>query len=118
MKRALLICSAVLAVSSTTLALAAPESLLPPGFEKPRPTPQPAPRAPAPAPTSRPGSAPPAVPVIQPLPGTADESAGSVALPANFPSIAQIEKMTPDQVDELLGLKPKFDIPAGARRAL
>ncbi|MBO9602433.1 MAG: hypothetical protein J7496_07995 [Novosphingobium sp.] len=124
MKRALLICGAVLAVSSATLALAAPESLLPPGFDKPRPTPQPAPRASAPAPrvvpapAPRPGAAPAAVPVIQPLPGTADESAGSVALPANFPSIAQIEKMTPDQVDELLGLKPKFDIPAGARRAL
>ena len=120
MKRALLICGAVLAVSSS-LALAAPESLLPPGFDRPRPTPQPGPRsqpvAPraAPAPAPRPGAA---APVVQPLPAVSDGAGGSAALPANFPSIAEIEKMSPDELDELLGLKPKFDIPAGARRAL
>lgn len=39
-------------------------------------------------------------------------------LPANFPSIAQIERMSDDEIDELFGLKPKFDIPPGARRSL
>ncbi|WEK46830.1 MAG: hypothetical protein P0Y56_00650 [Candidatus Andeanibacterium colombiense] len=124
MKRALLIAGAALTVCSATLALAAPESLLPPGFDKPRPTPQPGPRATAAAPVSRAAPAPaPAprlgpAPVVQPLPATLDETAGSAGLPANFPSIAEIEKMSPDQIDDLLGLKPKFDIPAGARRAL
>ncbi|MBS1239300.1 MAG: hypothetical protein H6R45_6 [Proteobacteria bacterium] len=121
MKRALLIGGAVLALSST-LALAAPESLLPPGFDRPRNTQAPGPRstpvAPAPRvvpPDTRSGAS----PVVQPLPDVDDSQvSGPVNLPANFPSIQEIEKMSPDEIDELLGLKPKFDIPPGARRSL
>lgn len=116
MKRAWLIAGLGLAACST-FALAAPESLLPPGFDNPTPTP--APRrtaAPQPAPTVvQPGNPAPATPVIQPLPGS-DETA-PLALPSDFPSVDQIEKMTPDQIDDLLGLTPKYDLPAAARRA-
>jgi len=41
-----------------------------------------------------------------------------VELPSNFPSLAELETMDPDEIDELLGLKPKFDIPPAARRAV
>ena len=139
-----------LAVTSVwTLAQGAPESILPPGFDKPAApardrTPKPAkPPAPAPVrpsipdrpaerPADRPGAAPapaaPAtpvaastsVPVIQPLPGTvaAGQSAPRAPAPGNFPALADLEKLPADQLDELLGLKPKFDIPAAARRSL
>jgi hypothetical protein len=43
---------------------------------------------------------------------------GPVALPPNFPSLAELEAMEPDEVDELLGLKPKFGSPPAARRAV
>ena len=43
---------------------------------------------------------------------------GPVALPPNFPSLAELEAMEADEIDELLGLKPKFDIPPAARRAV
>src|SRR5690606_29480157 len=39
-------------------------------------------------------------------------------LPPDFPSLAEIERMSPDEIDELFGLKPKFDIPPAARRAV
>lgn len=130
MKRALLISGAILALTSGSLALAAPESLLPPGFDRPRstpapsPTPTPGPRAtpaaPAPrvvAPDPGTGASSTSTPVIQPLPSDF-ESAPGIALPADFPSIAEIERMSDDEVDELFGLKPKFDIPPGARRSL
>jgi hypothetical protein len=108
-----LIAGAALAVSST-LALAAPQSLLPPGFDNPTPSPAAAPRATAaPAPSST------SAPVIQPLPVLPGaEGAPNVTLPANFPSIDQLEKMDPDKLDELFGLKPKYDIPPGAQRSL
>jgi hypothetical protein len=117
-KRPLLLAGAALALSST-LALAAPESLLPGQYDDPAPAPAPRP-APAPAPAA-PGQPPSgaSVPVIQPLPGQASvPSAGPVALPPNFPSLAELEAMEDDEIDELLGLKPKFDIPPAARRAV
>ncbi|MCB5424683.1 hypothetical protein H0274_05390 [Altererythrobacter sp. CC-YST694] len=119
MKRALLIGAAAL-VFSSGMAIAAPESLLPPGFDKPAPAPAARPAAPIAAPTvvaPQQGGAI-SSPVVQPLPGAVESGAPAAALPANFPSIAQIENMSPDEIDELLGLKPKFDIPPGARRSL
>jgi hypothetical protein len=119
MRRAGWLGGAVLAVSST-LALAAPESLLPPIFDEPAPapTPAPAPRptAAAPAPTETSG------PVVQPLPDAAPGTAGDDGTAAisleDFPSLEEIEAMDPDDIDELFGLKPKYDIPPGAQRAL
>lgn len=114
MKRRWWLAGALLAVSST-LALAAPESLLPPGFDNPTPTP--APRATsAPAPSAAPRTAGPAA---QALPGVSAPAPGSAAVQAgNLPPIEQLEKMDPDQLDELFGLKPKYDIPPGAQRSL
>ena len=37
---------------------------------------------------------------------------------ASCPRFEQLEGMSTDELDELLGLKPKVDIPAGARRSL
>ena len=109
MKRGWWLAGAALAVSST-LALAAPQSLLPPGFDNPTPTPAPAPR-PSAAPAPSPGS----VPAAQPLPAVPGSS--DVVLP-KLPPVDQLEKMDPDKLDELFGLKPKYDIPPGAQRSL
>ena len=126
----LLLAGTALALGSTGLALAAPEDLLPPSFGGP---PLPAP-APAPAPTATRATAPAASagsPVVQPAPGsggvsaptngaspTAPVSIGGITLPADFPSLAELEAMDPEEIDELLGLTPKFDIPPGARRSV
>jgi hypothetical protein len=116
-----LLTGAALALSST-LAFAAPESLLPDTFGDPAPAPAPT-AAPTRAPSATPPPAPDAqVPVTQPLPSIASEPVGdpvpNVALPQGFPSLAQMEAMDPDELDELLGIKPKFDIPPEARRAV
>ena len=111
---------AALALTST-LALAAPESLLPDTFDNPPPAPAPTPPPrPAPAPGAAPAPSGPSAPVVQPLPGTASPGGldVEVTLPENFPSLAELEAMNPDEVDELLGIKPKFDIPPAARRAV
>jgi len=116
-------------VSSGTLtAQDAPESILPPGFDDPAPAPTPTP-APAPAPTSvpppTPGTPGPSVSPGVTLPGTAP---GPGALPpvpqvssgdlARLPSVEELENMSTDELDDLLGLKPRFDIPPAARRSL
>jgi hypothetical protein len=114
-KPGFLLAGVLLAVSST-LVLAQPKSLLPPGFDNPTPTPTP---APAPRPTAAPAAVPaqggPAV--LQPLPGTSPSQVNA-PLPSNLPPVSELEKMDPDQLDELFGLKPKYDIPPGAQRAL
>jgi hypothetical protein len=108
-------CRAALALSST-LALAAPESLLPGQYDNPAPAPR---RAPRPAPRGSGAVAPARRRSIQPLPGAAAAApAGPVALPPNFPSLEELEAMDDEEIDELLGLKPKFDIPPAARRAV
>ncbi|WP_088310588.1 hypothetical protein [Novosphingobium sp. B 225] len=126
MKRlALLAGGALLALSSAlVVAQDAPESLLPPGFDRPRPSRQPVTPTPPP---SRPAEAAPAsgsvsVPVVQALPGagSATAPAGPGAMPsgARIPSLKELEAMSPDELDELLGLKPHSDMPAAARRSL
>lgn len=109
------------------LAQGKPESLLPPGFDDPAPAPTPR-TSPAPAP--RPGQAPAAVPGVSPagaapLPSAPVDPATLPALPAitrddlaSLPSLEELEKMSTEELDQLLGLKPKSDIPAGAQRAL
>lgn len=108
---ALLIAGGACALSSgLLLAQDAPESLLPPGFDKPA-------SKPASRPATEPGSGSPAgptvvaTPVIQPLPTFP-------TLPPGFPSLDEIAKMSPDQLDALFGLQPKSDIPPAARRAM
>lgn len=115
--------AAAIALGATlSFAQDAPESLLPPGFDDPAPTPSPTPTpGPSPAPGSQPGAAPQAGmgPVVQPLPGVA--GAGPDLSDFDFtsiPTIEELEQMTPDELDELLGLRPSYDIPPAARRAM
>ena len=130
MKRRWYLAGAALAISSS-LALAAPESLLPPVFEQPAPAPSAAPPpASEPEPAPGPAATAPAVPsspVVQPLPArptpgnlplpTTTRSDG-LDLPPGFPTLAELEAMDEDELDVVLGLQPKFDIPPGARRAV
>jgi hypothetical protein len=119
MRRRYWLAGAALALTST-FALAAPESLLPDSFDDPAPAPAPAPR-PAPAPGAAPAPSGPSAPVIQPLPGAPSRGGGldvEITLPEDFPSLAELEAMEADEIDELLGIKPKFDIPPAARRAV
>ena len=119
MRRTLLLSGALLALTSS-LAFAAPESLLPPSFDDPAPAPSPAPR-PAPAPASGPAASETPGPVVQPVPGLDGEpliEVPAITLPPDFPSVEELEAMDEDEFDELFGLKPKFDIPPGARRAV
>ena len=117
--------AAALAVcASLAIAQDAPESLLPPGFEDPTPTPTP-PETPPPTSAPNVGETPngPAVPVppvgagqtgasLQPIPDL-----GSVDL-SQLPTLEELEEMSPDELDDLLGLKPTYDIPPAARRSL
>ena len=116
MRRGVVLAGVALALSSA-VALAAPESLLPDSFNNPSPTPAPRP-APAPAPSqgqSGPsqGSSP-----VQSIPSGRAPSDVQVTLPPDFPSLEELEAMEPDEIDELLGIKAKYDIPPGARRAV
>lgn len=117
MKRALLLSVGIVVTLSSALATAqdSPESLLPPGFEKPKSA---APKPGTPARPDAPGA------VVQPLPpggspGDGARTAGPT-LPsgADIPTLHELETMSPDQLDEMLGLKPKFDMPAAARRSM
>ncbi len=112
---------AVLALTSAlAIAQNAPESLLPPGFDKPRARPAAAPAAKpaAQAAAKAAGGAPAtiATPVVQPLPGAG--AAAATAGGKKLPTLQELEGMSPDQLDELLGLQPKYDMPAGSRRAM
>ena len=134
MKRTALLLGGALALTSAwALAQDRPESLLPPGFDRPAPKAAPT-RSPAPAPAPAPGAAKGesggnSAPVVQRLPGAS--GAGSPAsggdamaraIAANpsvkLPSLDVLAKMTPDELTDLLGLRPKFDIPAAARRSM
>lgn len=116
MKGAWLIGAGALALTSTLVfAQDAPEDLLPPGFDNPAPapraTPAPSSGAPRPAPTI-PGE------VVQPLPTEAPATPDAAGFDfGKLPTLEQLEKMTTDELDDFLGLKPKFDIPAAARRS-
>ena len=105
-----------------------PESILPPGFDDPAPAPRP-----TPAPTATPAPDTPAAPTTGPTPspGVPGSSAAPIdggnlpPLPsitrdelALLPSLEKLESMSTEELDQLLGLKPKSDIPPGARRAL
>ncbi|MGN3973462.1 hypothetical protein [Tsuneonella sp. SYSU-LHT278] len=127
MRRVILLGSATALALASGLALAqsAPESLLPPGFDDPAPAPSPAPTSRPTAPAQPGAPAPPpgstSVPVIQPIPGGVNAAPPPVALPGldgKLPTLEELEKMSTDELDELLGLKPKIDIPPGARRSL
>lgn len=64
--------------------------------------------------------------VVQALPGAGNGAVDDGAAPARgsgidlarLPTLAQIEAMSTDELDELFGLKPKVDIPAAAQRGM
>lgn len=116
-----LIGSALVLTSALAFAQDAPESLLPPGFDRPAPRPTRAtPSAPAAAPVTAPPRA--SGPVVQVLPeaepGVGAVVAGPAALPANLPPLEALAAMTPQELEAALNLKPVDDIPPAARRAL
>lgn len=106
----------------------APESILPPGFDDPAPAPTSAPPPPPPPPPSggQSGSSGGSRPSV--APGTTLPGTGPANLPpvprvspgdlSRLPSVEELENMSTDQLDDLLGLKPRFDIPPAARRSL
>ncbi len=128
MRRAFLLAGAALVLSSS-LVMAQPEDLLPDVFNDPPPEQRPTPRA-TPRPQATPratssaaparGSAP--APVVQALPSgpnaASSRAPAPIGLPADFPSLAELAEMEDDEINELLGLRPKFDVPAGARRSM
>lgn len=121
MKRSavLLAVGSALALSSAlVLAQDAPESLLPPGFDRPRPAPKASAAPPVTVTRGNDGSV--SVPVVQAVPGAGASGPAVPTLPSGIriPSLAELEKMSPEQLDELLGLKPKSDMPAAARRSM
>ena len=114
----------------------APESLLPPGFDDPSPPPPPEP-APPPTPTPPPASQPSAPSgsgsgsprsssgsaVVQPIPDAGQSDLPSVPRASQselsrLPTIRELEELSTAELDELLGLTPKFDIPPASRRSL
>lgn len=124
MKRASLLLtlgSALALTSALVVAQDAPESLLPPGFDKPRAAPKQAPAAPVTVTkgSTSGGSASVSVPVVQQVPGTAATSSAPGLPPGvRVPTLQELERMSPEELDELLGLKPRSDMPPAARRSL
>jgi len=113
--------AALALASGLALAQSAPEDLIPPGFNEPAPAPSPSPRPTASGQPSAPVPNATSIPVIQPIPGGQSGSPPIAELPnlgGKLPTLEELEKMSTDELDELLGLKPKVDIPAGARRSL
>lgn len=111
--------------SGAVLAQNGPQSLLPPGFDKPA-EPAPAPAAPAPS-ASRPAAAAApgatattAVPVVQPVPGSGGAAGGAAPGAAGGASDDQLlESIDPDLLDQLVqSTRPKYDIPPQQQRSL
>ena len=116
--------TALALTSAVVFAQEAPVDLLPPGFDSPAPSPTPAPtatRAPAPSDPAQPGSPQPAATqsgeIVQPLPDETAQGPGDLDV-TDLPSLEELEALSTDELDELLGLKPRFDIPPAARRSM
>lgn len=110
--------------ASLVVAQDAPESLLPPGFDDPAPPPpSPTPASPATpvAPQSGQSTAPVSsdAPVAQALPNTGDPLNDLAQFDfSSIPTLEELEQLSPDELDDLLGLSPSYDIPPAARRAM
>ena len=119
----LLVGAGLALTSAWAIAQGSPESLLPPGFDRPAPRPQR--DSPPPPPPSRSSSQTSGTgasrivsrPVVQAAPG--DPSAGPAVLAGRpLPSLKELEAMSPEELDEVLGIKPRSDMPPAARRAV
>ena len=120
MKRVRLALGAAVALTSAwAIAQEGPESLLPPGFDRPAPKARPAAAPAAATPAAQPSTAPVITPLaVVPTVAPAASPEGAITLPEKLPSLAELEAMSPEELDELLGLKPTTDIPPSARRAM
>jgi hypothetical protein len=129
MRHVRLLAGVALALTSAwAIAQDAPESLLPPGFDQPaqRPATPPSPKPPPQArqtPSRLPAPAVASSPVVQQLPGLPNapvqpgQPAQLTATGKPLPTLDQLEKMSPDEIEEALGLKPKSDIPDNLRHS-
>ena len=128
---ALLIGTGALLTSALVWAQQGPESVLPPGFDKPATREKP--RAAEPAAAVKPASAAKlssdgagagtggltgAGAVVDSAGSGVAAVASPVALPVNLPSLDKLATMTPEQLTALLSNKPKIDMPPGARREM
>ena len=119
--------AALALTSALAIAQGAPESLLPPGFDDlPEQEPAPVVSRPAPSAGSTPRS-PAASPTFGSSPVVQDTETGSTAFGEvsddlvsleKIPTLEELEEMTPEELQDALGIKPKFDIPKTARRSL
>lgn len=141
MRASFLLAGAALALTSAlAMAQGVPESLLPPGFNDPAPAPRAA-ATPRPAATARPATTPrpssstaaAAAPravssdaaVVQVPPTTTltqstdgVEAAAAQITAKRLPTLEELARLSPEDFQALLGLKPGFDMPNGARRAM
>lgn len=121
--------TALALTSVWAVAQSGPESLLPKGFDEPAPPPPaaaPAASAPA-ASASRPNPASVSTPVVQPVPKAAPMVLdGALAVPAltgpggltRVPTLEELERMSPEDFEDLLGNKIDLDMPPQARRSM
>ncbi|MEW4448197.1 hypothetical protein [Qipengyuania sp. JC766] len=126
MIRALLVSAGAIALtSSLVVAGENPESLLPDVYSSPRPSPTPTPRptattppaSPAPSTTQAPS---PSGPSSAPAPSTPAPSAPapSAGGSGSLPALERLNRLSDEELDELLGIRPQYDIPPAARRSL
>ena len=117
--------TALALTSAWAVAQSGPESLLPKGFDEPAPAPPP-PAAPT---ASAPAAAPRAIstPVIQQIPRAASAAIDAgLAVPAltgpggltRVPTLEELERMSPEDFEDLLGNKIDLDMPPQARRSM
>ena len=108
-----LLAGAALALVSAPLALAATTAPVPPTAPVPAPAPAPAPaESPAPAPAETP-----ATPGDEGADAEGSSSGSQQASSGRLPTLEELEALDPEELDELFGLKPKYDIPRAQRRA-
>ena len=114
--RAILPLAALAFASSIAIANAAPVDLLPPGFGDPAPTPSPTP-SPSPPPTKPTSPAAPAQTGTENGQPVSNAPASRAVERDDLPTLRELEALDTDDLDELLGLRPRVDIPAAAARS-
>ena len=113
MKRGYWLAGAALVISSSVVvAQRSPESILPGAANTPAPAPTPAPATPAPA--ESPSTSGEVVQSLPSAPAPVDTSGVNLS---DIPSVEELEAMSAAELDEALGLRPRYDIPPAARRA-
>lgn len=110
--------SALIGAGGVALAQGGPESLLPPGMDRPARAARPAPTRPAQPRFDVLSEPAPAAPVVAAEPEAPRAPLGPIVLPAGITSFDQLAALPPERLDPLLGLTPKYDIPPSAQRAL